>query len=90
MTPELMAEYFAAIEATGITPQRLGERLEILDAYADVMIADGEATIADAQGEAAKQEAETIRQAAQAKAATARGKYLALIQAKATRAQQGG
>lgn len=83
MTSELMAEYFEAIAKTGITPQRLGELLEIMNSYASVMEGDAEAAIADQQGEAARQQAEAIRQAAQAKAAAARANYLALMQAKA-------
>lgn len=84
MTNEQMAQYLAAIQAVGITPERLAQRLAILDVYADVMIADAKATIADQQGAAAVQAAEAIRQAAQSESAAAKARYLATVQSYAS------
>ena len=86
MTNEQMAAYLAAIQAAGITPERMGQLLVILNAYADVMIGDAKAQIADAQGAAAVQLAEAGRQAAQAEAAAARAAYLTLVQSMASSA----
>ena len=83
MTNEQMAAYLAAIQAAGITPERMGQLLVILNAYADVMIGDAKAAIADQQGAAAVQLAEAGRQAAQAEAAAARAAYLTLVQSMA-------
>ena len=83
MTQEQMAAYLAAIQAAGITPERLGQLLVILNAYADKMIADAKALIADQQGSQAVQLAEAARQAAQQDAAAAQVAYLDLVKSMA-------
>lgn len=83
MTQEQMAAYFEAIAKAGITPERMGQLLVILNAYADKMIADAKAIIADHQGAQAVQLAEAARQAAQQDAAAAQVAYLELVKSMA-------
>jgi nitrate reductase NapAB chaperone NapD len=79
MTPERMAEYFAAIEKAGVTPEEMGKLLVMLKAYSLRMIAEAQAAIADAQGQAAVQLAESARQKAQGEASAAQAAYLEVI-----------
>lgn len=86
MTQEQIEEYIGAV-AAAVTAKRLGTLIQMLDVYADKMLAEASASIADEEGQTAIQAAEAARQAAQSEANAANQRYLATVKALRAAAQ---
>lgn len=81
MDQATIEKYIVAVVAAGVSPERLGLLLKILDVYAEKMLAEAAAAIAAQEGSAAVQAAEAARQKAQAEAEAANATYLETVKA---------